>query len=407
MVSPMPLYECSLPKIGRVPAFNLAEHQSVKRLFIMRNMHIICGLIVTATAPQALAAEFTTSAGNIETTVIADGLRNPWAIQFLPDGAILVTEREGALRIIKDGVVGEELAGLPPIAVAGQSGLLDVATSCDFETSGTIFFSYSKAGKGGTGTAVARAELVRNGETGGRLENTRDIFVMNKMSSTTRHYGSRIVVAPDCNLFITTGDRGDAPRAQDMNDHAGAVLRIAPDGSVPKDNPYVSGGALPEIWSKGHRNPQGATLDPVNGGLITVEHGAKGGDEINRPEAGKNYGWPIITFGRDYTGLSIGEGTEKAGLEQPLFYWDPSIAPSGMVVYRGAMFQTWKDDVFVGALAGTMLVRLERDGDGFKEAERLFEGELGRIRDVREAPDGSIYVLVDDDPGQVIRIAIK
>ncbi len=368
-------------------------------------MRIFSIIVLSSISTFAVATEFKTSAGTVQTTIIADGLRNPWGMQFLDDGAILVTEREGAMRIIKDGKMGEPLPGLPKIAVAGQSGLLDVATACDFETTGTVFFSYSKSGKGGTGTAVARAELVREGATGGRLENTKDIFVMNKMSGTTRHYGSRIVVAPDCNLFITTGDRGDAPRAQDMNDHAGAVLRIAPDGSVPNDNPYIAGGALPEIWSKGHRNPQGATLDPVDGGLITVEHGAKGGDEINRPEAGKNYGWPIITFGRDYTGLSIGEGTEKAGLEQPLFYWDPSIAPSGMLVYQGEMFPDWKDDVFVGALAGTLLSRLERNGKAFTEAERLFEGELGRVRDVREAADGSIYLLIDDDPGQIVRIA--
>lgn len=368
-------------------------------------MRIFSILALSSISTLAAAAEFKTSAGTIQTSIIADGLQNPWGMQFLPDGAILVTEREGAMRIVKNGNMGDPIAGLPEIAVAGQSGLLDVATACDYEASGTVFFSYSKGGTGGTGTAVARAELVRNAETGGQLKNTKDIFVMNKMSSTTRHYGSRIVVAPDCNLFITTGDRGDAPRAQDMQDHAGAVLRIAPDGSVPKDNPYIAGGALPEIWSKGHRNPQGATFDPVDGGLITVEHGAKGGDEINRPQAAKNYGWPIITFGRDYTGLSIGEGTEKAGLEQPLFYWDPSIAPSGMMVYEGNMFPEWKDDVFVGALAGTMLVRLEREGTGFEEAERLFEGELGRVRDVREAADGSIYLLIDDDPGQIIRIA--
>lgn len=368
-------------------------------------MRIFSIIALSFISTLANSAEFQTSVGTVQTTIIADGLRNPWGMQFLPDGAILVTEREGALRIVKDGQISEPLAGLPKIAVAGQSGLLDVATACDFETSGTIFFSYSKSGQGGTGTAVARAELVRDDATGGKLENVKDIFVMNKMSGTTRHYGSRIVVAPDCNLFITTGDRGDAPRAQDMDDHAGAVLRIAPDGSVPNDNPYIAGGALPEIWSKGHRNPQGATLDPVDGGLITVEHGAKGGDEINRPEAGKNYGWPIITFGRDYTGLSIGEGTRKAGLEQPLFYWDPSIAPSGMMVYQGHMFTEWNGDVFVGALAGTLLSRLQRNGSAFTEAERLFEGELGRIRDVREAADGSIYLLIDDDPGQIIRIA--
>jgi aldose sugar dehydrogenase len=375
----------------------------------MRGLQVLSIIGLSCLATLAHGADFKTSAGTVTATIVADGLRNPWGMQFLADGAILVTEREGAMRIIKDGNIGEPLSGLLPVSVAGQSGLLDVATACDFATSGTVFYSYSKAGKGGTATAIARAELVREGATGGRLENSRDIWVMNKMTRPSRHYGSRIVVTDDCNLFITTGDRGDAPRAQDMNDAAGAVLRIAPDGSIPAGNPYSSsGGALPEIWSKGHRNVQGATLDPVDGSLITVEHGARGGDEINRPEAGKNYGWPIITFGRDYTGLSIGEGTEKAGLEQPLFYWDPSIAPSGMIVYQGAMFPEWKNNLFVGALAGTMLVRLERDGKGFVEAERLFEGELGRVRDVREnRADGSIYVLIDDDPGQIIRIAKK
>jgi aldose sugar dehydrogenase len=355
--------------------------------------------------PPALASTFQTSQGPVTATLIADGLRNPWGMQFLSDGAILVTEREGDVRIVINGVVGEPLPGLPEIAVGGQGGLLDIAKACDFETSGTLFFSYSKPGDGGFGTAVARTTLVRDGQTGGRLEDTREIFAVNRMSRGGRHFGSRIVVAPDCNLFITTGDRGDAPRAQDMDDHAGAVLRITPDGGIPADNPFVSGGALPEIWSKGHRNPQGAVFDPVDNVLITVEHGARGGDEINRPQAGRNYGWPIITFGRDYSGLKIGVGTAKEGLEQPLMYWDPSIAPSGMAVYRGEMFPEWENDVFVGALAGQMLVRVERAGTAFKEAERLFEGELGRVRDVRVHPDGSIYLLIDDDPGQIIRIA--
>ncbi|MCU0832206.1 MAG: PQQ-dependent sugar dehydrogenase [Rhizobiaceae bacterium] len=373
----------------------------------MRNPAIlsISLVLMSSVAFSAQAREFQTSAGTVTATTLADGLRNPWGMQFLPDGAILVTEREGDIRIVKNGTVGAPLPGLPAIAVGGQGGLLDVAKGCDFDSDGTIFVSYSKPGDGGFGTAVARATLVRDGETGGRLENMREIFAMNRMSGGGRHFGSRIVVAPDCNLFITTGDRGDAPRSQDMDDHAGAVLRITPDGGIPADNPYAGGGALPELWSKGHRNPQGAVFDPVDNVLITVEHGARGGDEINRPQPGRNYGWPIITFGRDYSGLSIGEGTEKDGLEQPLMYWDPSIAPSGMAVYRGAMFPEWGDDVFVGALAGQMLVRVERDGEKFKEAERLFEGELGRVRDVRIHPDGSIYLLIDDDPGQLIRIA--
>jgi aldose sugar dehydrogenase len=369
-----------------------------------RRNALVAGVCLLAAAP-AFAETFKTSAGPVTAETIADGLRNPWGMQILKDGALLVTEREGAMRLVKDGVVGPELPGLPDIAVGGQGGLLDVAAGCDFESAGTIFFSYSKPGDGGFGTAVASATLVREGANGGRLDNVREIFAMNRMSRGGRHFGSRIVVAPDCTLFVTTGDRGDAPRAQMMDDHAGAVLRIAPDGSVPAGNPYAAGGGLAEIWSKGHRNPQGAALDPQDGSLVTVEHGARGGDEINRPLAGRNYGWPVITYGIDYSGLSIGEGNSKQGLEQPLFHWDPSIAPSGMAFYTGAMFPEWRDDLFVGALAGMMLVRLERDGDGFTEAERLFEGALGRVRDVRQHADGSLYLLIDDDPGRIIRIS--
>lgn len=366
---------------------------------------LLLAAILTATPAGAQTRDFETSAGPVTATTLVDGLRYPWSLAFLPDGALLVTEREGALRIINDGVAGAPLPGLPEVHVEGQGGLLDVAKGCDFDTAGTIFLSYAKAGKDGAGTAVARARLVRGGSTGGRLDNVSDIFVSRKFSKGGRHFGSRIVVTPDCNLFVTLGERGDAPRAQAMDDHAGSVIRITPDGSVPADNPYLAEGGLPEIWSKGHRNPQGAALDPADGTLVTVEHGARGGDEINRPQAGRNYGWPVITYGRDYTGLKIGVGTEKEGLEQPLFHWDPSIAPSGMAFHGGAMFPEWEGDLFVGALAGMMLVRLERDGLAFREAERLFENELGRIRDVRVHPDGSLYLLTDDDPGAIIRIA--
>jgi aldose sugar dehydrogenase len=370
---------------------------------------LLMATLLVAAPAAANAQTFETSAGRVTTTIIADGLQNPWSLAFLPDGALLVTERAGALRIITDGETGAPLPGIPDVFAEGQGGLLDVALACDFQTSGTIFLSYAKPGKGGAGTAVAKATLRRDGKTSGGLENVSDIFVSRISGRGGRHFGSRIVVAPDCNLFVTLGDRGDAPRAQAMDDHAGSVVRIAPDGSVPADNPYAqsgaNGGALPELWSKGHRNPQSATLDPRDGTLVTVEHGARGGDEINRPKAGRNYGWPVITYGRDYTGLKIGEGTSKDGLEQPVFFWDPSIAPSGMAFYNGAMFPEWNDDLFVGALAGMMLVRLERDGSAFTEAERLFQDELGRIRDVRVHPDGSIYVLIDDDPGQIIRIA--
>ena len=230
---------------------------------------------------------------------------------------------------------------------------------------------------------------------------------MDRKTGTDRHFGSRIVPAPDGTLFFTIGDRGERDRAQDMADHAGAVLRIRPDGSVPADNPSPDGSRhLPEIWSKGHRNPQGAVWDPVTDALWTVEHGARGGDEINRPQAGLNYGWPVISYGRHYSGFRIGKGTEAEGYEQPLFYWDPSIAPSGMDVYDGAMFPEWRGDLLVGALRAQLVSRLHRNGDNaITGEERLFEGAFGRIRDVKVAPDGALWLLTDEAGGAAIRIS--
>ena len=356
---------------------------------------------MAAFVPAPVAAQ------QMTTTIMADGLENPWAFAFLPDDAVLVTERPGRMRIVKNGVIGTPLDGLPDIEENGQGGLLDVVLADDFATSGTIFFSYAKPVGNRTTTAVSRATLMREGDTNGRLTNVQEIFAMSPASNGGRHFGSRIVTMPDGTLFITTGDRGDAPRAQNMQDHAGAVIRINPDGSIPSDNPYADGReAMPEIWSKGHRNPQGAARDPITGAYYTVAHGARGGDEINRPEKGKNYGWPIITYGRDYSGLSIGEGTAKAGLEQPLFYWDPSIAPSGMAIYDGPMFPEWQGDFFVGALRGQALVRIDRAVDGtLSQGETLFQEEFGRIRDVRVHPDGAIWIATDEAPGQIIRIA--
>jgi glucose/arabinose dehydrogenase len=230
---------------------------------------------------------------------------------------------------------------------------------------------------------------------------------MSEKTRTNHHYGSRIVTRPDGTLFITTGDRGDGDRAQDMFDHAGAVIRIDADGSIPKDNPFADGKkGAPELWSKGHRNVQGATFDPVTNGLITVEHGAMGGDEVNRPEAGKNYGWPVITYGVDYSGDKIGVGTEAPGFEQPLFYWDPSIAPSGLAAYEGEMFPQWKGDLLVGSLKFALLSRLDRDEGGkILKEERMLAGEFGRIRDVNVAPDGSIWLLTDEDNGAIVRLS--
>jgi len=360
-----------------------------------------------ALAQSATAQTFTTSAGEVKVETIATGLSNPWAVAFLPDGSFLVTERSGTLRIVgADGTLGEPVADVPAVVAQGQGGLLDVVLAWDFEKSGVIFLSFSELGsKGGTGTAVARARLVRDGNLIARLEETKVIFRMNNFTNSGLHFGSRIVVARGGNLFITLGDRGDMDRAQDFTDLAGGVVRIAPDGSIPIDNPYVGkNGFAPEFWSVGHRNAQGAALRPSDGSLWTVEHGAQGGDEINKPLGGKNYGWPVITFGTNYGGAKIGVGTENEGMEQPVYYWDPSIAPSGLAFYQGDMFTQWNGDLLVGALKDRMLVRLEMDGDKVVSEERMFEGEFGRIRDVRVGPKGAIYLLIDDSNGSLLKV---
>ena len=354
----------------------------------------------------AESLSFATDKVRLRADVVTDSLEHPWGLAFLPGGEAIVTERPGRIRILTDSGLSKPVAGVPKVAVGGEGGLLDIAISRDFETSGTIFFAYSEAGSSGVGTTVARARLVRDGSDP-RLEDLKVIFATDKKSEARVHFGARIIVNDDGTLFITTGDLGQRMRAQDMHDAAGAVVRINTDGSIPSDNPSPDGNKMaPEIWSKGHRNIQGATLDPVMGGLVTVEHGAKGGDEINHPEAGKNYGWPVITYGTDYDGSKIGIGTAAPGYEQPLYYWDPSIAPSGLVSYRGQMFPEWKGDLLVGALKYQMLVRLHRDASGkILSEEQMLQDAFGRIRDVVEAPDGAIWLLTDEDDGTVIRLS--
>ncbi|MDV3250217.1 PQQ-dependent sugar dehydrogenase [Devosia sp. BK] len=364
--------------------------------------------LMLSVASNAQGQTVDSSAGSLTATVVADGLEHPWGLAFLPDGRFLVTERSGQLLVLDDAGERITVDGVPEVVARGQGGLLDVVLAPDFETSGRLFMTFSEPAESaglqrGTGTAVLAANLVLE-DGAARLEDQSVIFRMNNFDNSTRHFGSRIAIGQDGKLFVTLGDRGTMDRAQDAEDLAGGVVRIGPDGSVPADNPKTEGWA-PEFWSIGHRNPQGATIRPSDGALFTVEHGARGGDEVNMPTAGDNFGWPIITYGVDYSGLSIGEGTEKEGLEQPIHYWDPSISPSGLDFYEGTLLADWEGDLLLGGLSGQVLVRLDMDGNAVVGEERLFEGQLGRIRDVRVAGDGAIYLLTDAENGRLIRVA--
>ena len=343
---------------------------------------------------------------SIETVVraetVASGLEHPWALAFMPDGRMLVTEKPGRLRIVSpDGTLSAPLLGVPAVYAVGQGGLLDVALDPAFAVNRLVYISYAEAGSGGAGTAVARGSL---GATG--LENVTVIYRQRPKVQGGGHYGSRLVFAADGKLFVTQGDRMNyRDRAQDLAQGMGKIMRIDPDGTVPQDNPLVSrAGAQPEIWSYGHRNAQAAALDPATGALWTVEHGARGGDELNQPKAGRNYGWPVITYGRDYSGARIGEGSAKEGMEQPVYYWDPVIAPSGMAFYTGDAIPGWKGSILVGSLSPGGLVRLEmRNGRVMKE-ERYLGDLRERFRDVQQGPDGFVYVVTDSPNGRVLRI---
>lgn len=326
------------------------------------------------------------------------GLNEPWAVAPLPGGGALVTERGGRLILAREGRSGT-VSGLPEVAVTGQGGLLDITLARDFASSRLLFLTYAKpqAG-GGAGTALARARL---SEDGTRLEELRELFAMKPGSSGGRHFGSRVVEAPDGSLYLTIGDRGDRPSAQDRSRHNGSVIRVNRDGSVPADNPFLGqADILPEIWSYGHRNPQGAGLD-LAGNLWLSEHGARGGDEVNLVRRGANYGWPVISYGRHYSGAKIGEGTAKPGMEQPQHYWDPSMAPSGLLVYSGALFPQWRGQIFVGSLKFDYLARL--GGDPLRELEQIKAPETARVRDVVEGPEGAIW-FISAPRGTVYRI---
>lgn len=334
---------------------------------------------------------------------LVENLDHPWSIAWLPDGRMLVTERSGRLRIVsKDFKLDPKpVDGLPKIVVGGQGGLFDAVPHPAYKENGWIYISYSGPGDGGHGTELMRAKL-----DGHRLTDQQVLFRLLPKTNSGHHFGGKIVFDGKGHVFLTLGDRGDMPRAQRLDDHAGSVIRLNEDGSVPKDNPFVSRkDAKPEKYTYGNRNMQGAAMHPKSGELWTHEHGPQGGDEINVMRAGRNYGWPLITYGANYgSGTKIGEGTKKAGMEQPLHYWVPSIAPSGMAFYEGDKFPGWRGNLLVGSLKFDLLARLELDGEKVVKEERMLKGAIGRIRDVRVGPDGYVYVLTDDRRGILARL---
>ncbi len=355
-----------------------------------------------ASRDAAAQQRYPSSAGDLVVETVAGGLEHPWGLAFLPDGRMLVTERPGRLRLVgTDGKLSAPITGVPNVAGRGQGGLLDVVPDPGFAQNRTIYLSFAEPRSGGTGTSVARARL---NERGTALEGTKVIFQQMPTIASNMHFGSRLVFDQTGALFVTVGDRyGQRDQAQNPANHIGKIMRIRPEGGAPADNPKIEGWQ-PEIWSIGHRNVQAAALHPQSGQLWTAEHGARGGDEVNTPKAGRNYGWPVVTFGIDYSGAKIGEGTSKAGMEPPLFYWDPSIAPSGAAFYTGAVWPAWTNSLFVGALAGQMLVRLSTQGEAVTGQERLLEGLGERIRDVRQGPDGFLYLLSDAPDGKLLRV---
>ena len=343
------------------------------------------------------------SLGPLKVTTVVKNLANPWGMAFLPDGRILITERPGRLRIYSQGQISPAITGTPAVYNQGQGGLLDVAIDPNFRQNQWIYLTYAEAGSGGVaGTAVMRGKL-----SGNTLLETQVLFRQLPKLSTGNHFGSRLVFDGSGYLFVTLGENNNRITSQYLDHHQGKIIRIWPDGSIPNDNPFIGQtNVKPEIWSYGHRNPQGATLNPWTGKLWMNEHGPMGGDEINIPQAGKNYGWPIITYGIDYNGQPIPEstGTSAPGMEQPVHYWVPSIAPSGMTFYDGNKNSAWYGNLFVGGLVAQQLVRLEVNGEAITREERLLS-ELGyRIRAVKAGPDGGLYLLTDSASGMLLKI---
>jgi glucose/arabinose dehydrogenase len=376
---------------------------SIARCFIIAAGVILCVVIASLSNASASEGQVVDSERErFRVVTLVRGLDHPWGLAFLPGGDMLITERAGRLLRVDGQTHGQKtIHGLPAIAAVGQGGLLDIVLHPDFASNQLVYFSFAGADDDGVGTEVARGRL-----TDVNLEGVEVIFRALPKSRGGRHFGSRLLFDLDGHLLITLGERGDQQRAQDIGDHAGSIIRINDDGSVPADNPFASTpGAKPEIYTYGNRNVQGIAMDLASGRVWAHEHGPQGGDEVNILVSGRNYGWPVITYGRNYgTGTAIGEGTHKEGMEQPRHYWTPSIAPSGMTLYTGDMFPAWRGNLFVGALKYRLLVRLEVRDQAIIHEERLLQDVLGRIRDVRTGPDGYIYLLSDESDGVLARL---
>jgi glucose/arabinose dehydrogenase len=350
---------------------------------------------------EGIAQTYESEHYRLRVATVAEGLERPWSLAWLPDGRMLVTERPGRLRIVSaDGRLSDPVKGVPEVDDNGQGGLLDILVDPGFAENRTVYFSFAEPSPDGSGTAVVRAELAH-----GALSNLKVLFRQQPKVSSPVHFGSRLALSPDGTLFITVGERGQRDLAQDPTVNRGQVIRIHTDGRIPADNPFVGrSGYRPETWSYGHRNPQGAAINPGTGVLWIHEHGARGGDEVNIPKRGGNHGWPVISYGTHYSGAQIGIGTSAPGMEQPIHYWDPSIAPSGMAFYTGEVFAKWRGNLLVGALKFRMVVRLTLDGERVVGQEALISDIGERIRDVRQGPDGYLYLLTDASNGRVLRL---
>jgi glucose/arabinose dehydrogenase len=367
-------------------------------------------LLLVGTAAVVLVSRYglsvdgprNTKAGTIKVETVATGLSHPWGLAFLPDGRMLVTERTGTLRLVsKDGKLSPPLSGVPEVVVRGQGGLLDVAIDPDFKSNNLVYLSYSEGGEGGASTAVARGKL---GDSG--LENVEVIFRQEPKVEGGNHFGSRLVFAPDGKLFVTLGERFTFAPAQDLTNDLGKIVRINPDGSVPKDNPFVGRqDARPEIWSYGHRNPQGAAIHPESGKLWEAELGPRGGDEINIPQPGKDYGWPVVSWGNHYTGEDIPDPPTHPEFVDAIYHWNPVISPSGITFYTGDAIPAWKGNLLIAGLSSQAIVRLTLDGEKVVEEERIPMGT--RIRDVVQGPDGAVYALTDEGNGEILRLTLE